>query len=262
MSPGGERSLRVRLDSAPQKASLPGGADVEGGVLGEPMQSPIGTFIVAAAAAIALTATPAAAQHRGGGHSGGGHSSGGHGSGGGHVSSGATHRGTHASGGGHTTSRQAVGRAVPRASAVRPRIDRHTTIVVPSHRGHFGGIGAFGLGLSVGTYGYPYGYGYSRYGYGYRGYYGYSSGYYGGYVRNGHARLRILGAPRDAEVYVDGYYAGIVDDFDGRLQHLELEPGPHQIELRAAGFAPIMFDMNAIVGRTITYRAQMVPYRP
>ena len=27
-----------------------------------------------------------------------------------------------------------------------------------------------------------------------------------------------------AEVYVDGYYAGTVDDFDGRYQELQLEP--------------------------------------
>lgn len=211
------------------------------------MRLPIGGFIVAATATIALTAMPAAAQHRGGGHSGGGHASGG-----------ATHRGAHASGGGHATS----GHAVPRTSVARPHVHQHTTVVVPSRRSHAGHVGAFGLGLGVGAYANPYAYS-SRYGYGYPGYYGYSSGYYsGGYVRGGHARLRILGAPPHAEVYVDGYYAGVVDDFDGRFQHLELEPGPHQIELRAPGFASIVFDMQAIDGRTITYRAQMVPYRP
>lgn len=219
------------------------------------MRSRINTLVVAAVAAVALTAAPAAAQHRGGGHSGGGHS-------GGHATSGATHRGGHVSSGGHAGSGHAVvGRAVPRASVARPRVDQHTTVVVPSHRAHLG-VGAFGLG--IGAYGYSR-YGYSPYGYGYPGYYSGYSGYsssYAGYVRGGHARLRILGAPRYAEVYVDGYYAGIVDDFDGTFQHLELEPGPHQIEIRAPGFAPIVFDMQAIDGRTITYRAQMVPYRP
>jgi hypothetical protein len=63
-------------------------------------------------------------------------------------------------------------------------------------------------------------------------------------------------------VYVDGYYAGIVNDFDGVFQHLELQPGAHQIEIRAPGFIPIVFDMQTIAGRTITYRAQMVPSRP
>lgn len=123
-----------------------------------------------------------------------------------------------------------------------------------------GGIGAFGLGFGVGAYGYPFAY--SRYNYGYPGYYRSSPGYYGAYARSGHARLRILDAPRDAHVIVDGVYVGIVDDFDGRLQHLELTPGVHQIEIRARGFAPIVFDVNAIDGRTITYRAQLLPNRP
>ena len=224
------------------------------------MRSPIRTSIVVAAAAIALTAAPAAAQHRGGGHSGEGHR-GGH-SGGGHASSGGAHRGTHAGGGGHTSSgHTVVGHAVPRGVVATPHVDSHTTVVLPSHRSHLG-VGAFGLGLGVGAYAYPYGYGYSRYGYGYPGYYGYSSRYTGGYVRSGHARLRIVDAPRGAEVYVDGYYAGIVDDFDGVFQHLELQPGAHQIEILAPGFEPVVVDMQAIDGRTITYRAQMVPYRP
>lgn len=217
------------------------------------MRLPIGTFIVAAAAAISLTATPAAAQHGSGGHSGGGHRSGGH-------ASGASHRGTHASGGEHRTPAPPVVRhAVPHTSVATPPVDHHTTLVVPSHRSHAGGGGAFGLGL--GAYAHPYSY--SRYSYGYPGYYGSSSGYYGssrGYY--GHARLRILDAPRDAQVFVDGYYAGIVNDFDGRLQHLELAPGVHQIEIRARGFAPIVFDINAIDGRTITYRAHLLPSRP
>jgi hypothetical protein len=98
--------------------------------------------------------------------------------------------------------------------------------------------------------------------------YGYSPSYYGNsYVGGGYynggpaypARLRILDAPPDAEVYVDGYYVGIVDDFDGVSQHLELDPGPHRIEIRAPGFEPIAFEVAAAQGRTITYRAQMIP---
>ena len=221
------------------------------------MRLPISRFIVAAAAAVALTVAPAAAQHNGSGHGGGSHR------GAGHASGGATHQGTHPGGGGHITAHPAIGHSLPLTSAMRPHVDRHTIVVVPSHRSPFGSIGAFGLGLGVGAYAYPYGFGYSRYGYSYPGYYRYSPGYYGGgYARIGHARLRILGAPRDAAIYVDGYYAGVVDDFDGRLQHLELIPGPHRIDIRAPGFAPIAFDINAIDGRTITYRAQMGPYRP
>src|SRR5206468_2503108 len=67
--------------------------------------------------------------------------------------------------------------------------------------------------------------------------------------------VRIVDAPRDAEVFADGYYVGIVDDFDGVFQHLNLEAGPHRIEIRAPGLAPIAFDVLVEPGRTITYRA-------
>jgi hypothetical protein len=64
---------------------------------------------------------------------------------------------------------------------------------------------------------------------------------------------------RDAEVLVDGYFVGTVDNFDGRLQQANLEAGPHRIEVRRDGFEPISFDVNVLPGRTITYRANMRP---
>ena len=47
--------------------------------------------------------------------------------------------------------------------------------------------------------------------------------------------LRIEAKPRETEVYVDGYYAGKVDDFDGRFQRLRVEPGEHDIQLYLSG---------------------------
>ena len=47
--------------------------------------------------------------------------------------------------------------------------------------------------------------------------------------------LRLQISPRDTEVFVDGYYAGIVDDFDGFIQRLHLEPGEHTIQLYLTG---------------------------
>jgi hypothetical protein len=68
--------------------------------------------------------------------------------------------------------------------------------------------------------------------------------------------LRITDAPRDAQVFADGYYVGIVDDFDGVFQHLNLEAGPHHIEVRFPGYADaIVFEVVIQPGRTITYRA-------
>ena len=73
--------------------------------------------------------------------------------------------------------------------------------------------------------------------------------------------VRITNAPRDAEVYEDGYYAGVVDNFDGRFQRLELEPGGHRIEIRAATADAWTFDVNVQPGRTMTLRADSTPSR-
>src|SRR5690348_18075962 len=53
----------------------------------------------------------------------------------------------------------------------------------------------------------------------YGGYYGYSPGYYRSRYRDG-GSVRIQVEPSKTRVYVDGYYAGIVDDFDGIFQRL------------------------------------------
>ena len=52
------------------------------------------------------------------------------------------------------------------------------------------------------------------------------------------ASVRIQIEQRDAEVFVDGYYAGRVDDFDGVFQRLRLEPGEHEIQVFLAGHRP------------------------
>ena len=118
-------------------------------------------------------------------------------------------------------------------------------------------IGPYSYGLGY-YYGYPYGYGY-----GYGGYptYGYGSPYpgYGARLLGG---VRLAVAERDAEVYVDAYYAGVVDDFDGAMQRVELEPGPHHIEIRANDLEPVSFDVNVEPGRTITYRASLRRSQP
>ena len=62
---------------------------------------------------------------------------------------------------------------------------------------------------------------------------------------------------RDAQVFVDGYYAGIVDDFDGILQSLRLESGGYHIELRLPGYESETFDVYVAPGRKVTYRAEL-----
>jgi hypothetical protein len=104
----------------------------------------------------------------------------------------------------------------------------------------------FGYPYGYGAYPYPYPYPYAAYGYGYPA--------YGG--------VRIDLPQRDAEVFVDGYYAGVVDQYDGNLQQLNLEPGVHRIEVRAPGWQTLSFDVNIVPGRTVTYRTAMRPAVP
>lgn len=107
---------------------------------------------------------------------------------------------------------------------------------------HFGFYGGFGPGPSY--YGYP-GYGYGAAPYAWPG---------GGYDAGG-IRLRIR--PREAEVFVDGYYAGLVDDFDGVFQTLKVAPGGHKIEIHMPGFHDLQLDVHVQPGRTITLSEQM-----
>jgi len=113
------------------------------------------------------------------------------------------------------------------------------------------GYGAFGLGY---FYYDPYTWGPS-YGYAYPAFTGYGYGYPTG-------ELRLDVTPRDAEVYVDGYYAGRVDDFDGLFQSLTLEEGSYRIEIVAPGFAPLNVDVRIYPGRKITYRGDLLRGRP
>jgi len=51
--------------------------------------------------------------------------------------------------------------------------------------------------------------------------------------------VRLLVTPREAQVYVDGYYAGIVDDYDGVFQRLHLPAGEHEIVLYLDGYRTV-----------------------
>jgi hypothetical protein len=81
------------------------------------------------------------------------------------------------------------------------------------------------------------------------------SGYYGAY---GYAsEVRIMATPREAEVYVDGYLVGTVDDFDGWSQRLRLQPGEHDIELYLEGHRGMKQRMLLRPGETYKIRASL-----
>lgn len=71
------------------------------------------------------------------------------------------------------------------------------------------------------------------------------------------AAIRVEVDQKDAEVYVDGYYAGIVDDFDGAFQSLDLESGSYRVEIAAPGFEPLVFDIRIQPGQKINYRGEL-----
>lgn len=53
------------------------------------------------------------------------------------------------------------------------------------------------------------------------------------------ADLRVQVTPKQAEVYIDGYLVGTVDDFDGMLQRLHVPLGEHEITLYAPAYRSI-----------------------
>ena len=53
------------------------------------------------------------------------------------------------------------------------------------------------------------------------------------------AEIRLQVTPRDAEVYVDGYLAGTVDDFDGVFQRLRAPIGEHEIAIYRDGYRTV-----------------------
>jgi hypothetical protein len=63
--------------------------------------------------------------------------------------------------------------------------------------------------------------------------------------------------PRRAQVFVDGTYAGLVEEFSGYFHHLELPAGPHDISIVAAGYQPLTLHIVVAPGATLTHRAAL-----
>lgn len=168
----------------------------------------------------------------------------------------------------------AVGRAVPRDS--RPAPARPPSARNGGNDGRYRSGGVYVAPRVYNYYYYPrryYPYGYGAFGLGYFYYDPYTwyppsyysgYGYGGGYFRNSffEGELRLSVAPRNADVYVDGYFAGRVDEFDGVFQALKLEEGPHHIQITASGYLPLDFDVRIEADRKITYRGALQPFRP
>jgi PEGA domain-containing protein len=94
-----------------------------------------------------------------------------------------------------------------------------------------------------------YWYPYAAVGYGYAGF-------------GGEGSLRVQVTPPDTEVYVDNYYAGTSDDFDGIFQRLHVEPGAHDITLYHEGYRTVRQRIYIQATGTFRVRYNMVPLAP
>lgn len=88
----------------------------------------------------------------------------------------------------------------------------------------------------------------------------YPGRYYGAFDDT--AVVRIDVEPTDAEVYVDGYVAGRVDDFDGIFQRLRLPPGGHEIVIYREGYRTVRRNIYLQPDATATIRDEMTPLAP
>jgi hypothetical protein len=134
----------------------------------------------------------------------------------------------------------------------------------PSMWGSFGyldcGYGAYGTGY---FYYNPFSWNYyGNCGAGMYGTSGYGGSVWGGavggssyYATRGGLRLKVK--PTNARVYVDGYYAGKVDQFDGSRQKLEIERGTHKIEISALGYTPVVFEIEIRAYETIVWEGNL-----
>ena len=74
--------------------------------------------------------------------------------------------------------------------------------------------------------------------------------------------VRVLATPKQAEVYVDGFYAGVVDDFDGTFQRLHATPGGHAITLHLEGYRTVTENVYVSPADTLKLQLNMDKLQP
>ena len=221
------------------------------------------SLMLVLAGSLALGPLAVAQDHavpRGGG--GGGSSPGGGGhpgvsSSGGGSSSGGSSTGS-SSGGGSSSSGSSQSSSTAERRHPHPGTGRggHGGGYYPGYPGYYPGWAGWYYPGWYGSWWWPYG----SYGW-YGGYWGYPGGWGGGtvyhYVQQQTGAIRVLVDPSEARVYVDGYYAGIVDDFDGLFQRLSVSPGRHEITLKLEGYKSHRMKVYVAPDRTLKLHYNM-----
>src|SRR5262245_24096681 len=72
--------------------------------------------------------------------------------------------------------------------------------------------------------------------------------------------LRLDVTPMSAQVFIDSYYVGTVADINAQ-KVLQLDAGPHRLEIRAPQYQTVSVDVRILPYETITYRATLEPVR-
>jgi hypothetical protein len=74
--------------------------------------------------------------------------------------------------------------------------------------------------------------------------------------------LRFESSPGTAQVFVDGVYKGVLDDFGMAGHSLELPVGAHRVEVQAPGYATLGFDIDITANQTTRYRGDLQRLSP
>ena len=77
-----------------------------------------------------------------------------------------------------------------------------------------------------------------------------------------YASVRLQVTPKQAEVYLDGYYVGVVDDFDGVFQRLDTPTGQHELQVYMQGYKSLDQKMLFRPGQTYKVSAVLQPLAP
>jgi hypothetical protein len=208
---------------------------------------------LALAALLAVSLPAGASGHSGGGHSGGGHSS------------------SH-SGGGHSSRSGGPHGSTGRTAHAVPGMGGHGHGDHGDH-GHFDGHGHFfhGGGPRIflgGCFAYDpfffdfyYPFGYWGIGGGYWGpdYDPYYNGRPREYERDDMGALDLDLSPAKTQVYVNGQYMGIVDDFDGWPDYLWLPQGTYDVVFYLEGYKTIARQITVYPGNVLDLDDKMEP---
>ena len=83
---------------------------------------------------------------------------------------------------------------------------------------------------------------------------------YYAYDNTGSARLLIT--PRNAQVYVDGQFLGLVGEFDGSRQRLTVPTGAHEVQVYLEGYRSLTQKVLFTRGTTLRIESALQPLAP